>query len=371
MLQRLAVDNYRCLVDFELKLDEMSLLLGPNGSGKSVVLAVVLALRELIRGTAKVTDDGIFPAHTLTRWANRSRQEFEVRVALADDVFDYRMEVLHHRKSGRAFIAEETLHVAGSPLFTFRMGDVQLYDSGSDGAAYTADSSESALARVVPKDKDSRLSRFVEFMRKIVVCALHPPAVRAESKAEDPSLASDAANFADWYRHVVQESPDLVPPFIEQLKHTLEGGFGSMRLERVGKDTRDLVVAFDGPNGGPRYELRLDELSDGQRALIVLYGLVYLAHRQDAVLFLDEPDNYLALREIQPWLVTLEDAVGESVRQTVICSHNPEIIDYLGADCGVFLTRNETGRVAVAKPELNDTIEGLKLSEIIARGWEA
>jgi len=38
MLQRLYVDNYKCLVNFELPLQELSLLLGPNGAGKTSVL---------------------------------------------------------------------------------------------------------------------------------------------------------------------------------------------------------------------------------------------------------------------------------------------------------------------------------------------
>jgi len=38
MIKRLYVDNYKCLVNFDLKLDELSLLLGLNGSGKSSVL---------------------------------------------------------------------------------------------------------------------------------------------------------------------------------------------------------------------------------------------------------------------------------------------------------------------------------------------
>ena len=371
MLQRLFVDNYKCLVNFELRFDEISLLLGPNGSGKSTVLGVISALRKLVRGEAKVTDGDVFPTSTLTRWQEREIQSFELRVAAGDDLFDYRLDVEHNRRTGQARIVKESLQVAEEPLFAFEKGVVRLYrDDHSEGPTFSSDWGESALARVVSQDDNKRLSRFVDFVRGIVVCALHPPAFRAESKAEDSTLANDAANYADWFRHVLQEYPDLRQPFIDQLKTTLEGGFRSMRLERVARETRDLVASFDAPEGGSTYELRFDELSDGQRALIVLYGLVCLAHGQNHVLFLDEPDNYLALREIQPWLVVLEDAVGDSLRQALICSHNPEIIDYLGSDFGIFLAREETGVVTINKPDLDRAPEGLKLSEIVARGWD-
>ncbi len=35
MIKRLYVDNYKCLVNFELPLQDLTLLLGPNGVGKT------------------------------------------------------------------------------------------------------------------------------------------------------------------------------------------------------------------------------------------------------------------------------------------------------------------------------------------------
>jgi ATPase subunit of ABC transporter with duplicated ATPase domains len=139
-----------------------------------------------------------------------------------------------------------------------------------------------------------------------------------------------------------------------------------IRLERVGPDTRTFLVAFE--NAGRRYELRLEELSDGQRALIALCALTRITEGQGYALFLDEPDNYLALSEIQPWLMALEDACGSVVPQAVLCSHHPEIVDYLGAEVGVWLDRTDAGPTTI-RP-LPEPKEGsLRLSELMARGW--
>ena len=117
--------------------------------------------------------------------------------------------------------------------------------------------------------------------------------------------------------------------------------------------------------------MRFDEISDGQRALVALYGLIHLASGQGYTLFLDEPDNYVALAEIQPWLMSLEDACGDAVSQAVITSHHPELIDYLGSENGVLLHRDSSGVVTTRRPEVSDSdAAGLKLSELIARGWE-
>ena len=48
MIQRLYVNNYKCLVNFELRLQELSLLLGPSGVGKTAVLDIMYALRRLL-----------------------------------------------------------------------------------------------------------------------------------------------------------------------------------------------------------------------------------------------------------------------------------------------------------------------------------
>ena len=97
--------------------------------------------------------------------------------------------------------------------------------------------------------------------------------------------------------------------------------------------------------------------------------LIHLTEGQRHTLFLDEPDNYVALPEIQPWLMALTDACGEAVSQVVVCSHHPELIDYLGADSGILLQREKSGVVTARKPEIDKLEGGLKLSELIARGW--
>lgn len=368
MIKRLYIDNYKSLVNFDLTLEELTLLLGPNGVGKTSVLDVMFALRRLLSGEAKVTDPEVFPTSTLTRWQQRDKQVMEVDVVLNGDEMRYRLEIEHEREVRRARIALEKLESNGRPLFEFHLGEVHLYrDNYSPGPVFGADWTESDLARVPPRDDNRRLTRFLEFMRKIIVCGLYPASFETESSTEDPFLKRDARNFASWYRHILLERQELVPEFTKALQEVIDG-FRGIRMEKVGLDTRALMVMFDQFN--QRYELRLNEISDGQRALIALYSLVRLAAGQGYTLFLDEPDNYLALTEIQPWIIGLADACGGDVPQAVLCSHHPELIDYLGGDRGLVLRRESSG-VTVARPSNDLAIEGgLKLSEVIARGWE-
>ncbi len=368
MIKKIFIDNFRCFSNFELHLDELTLLIGSNGSGKSSVLDVIYATRRLLSGSAKLTDPDIFPYETLTRWQNRKIQIFEFEVLIENTLFNYRLEVEHEEKNRKARVKSETLSAQGYPLFEFKRGDVQLFrDNSSKGPKFSAEWSESALARVPSRDDNIQLTRFLEYMRNVFVCGLYPMGFLAESKTEDSILYRDGSNFSSWYRHVVQERQELVPEFNNSIKDLING-FVSIRLERIGLETRVFILIFE--HEGQRYELNLSEISDGQRALLALYALINLTLGQGNTIFFDEPDNYISLKEIQPWLTTLSDACGSLVPQAVICSHHPEIIDYLSVDNAILLKIEESGLITPKRVELINVDGGLKFSEIVARGWE-
>ncbi|MHC5057500.1 MAG: AAA family ATPase [Planctomycetota bacterium] len=369
MIKRIYVDNYKCLVNFDLRLQELTLLVGPNGVGKTSVLDVMFALRQLLSGTAKVTDSGVFSAPTLTRWLSRNLQTIEIDVVLDGDALRYRLEVEHSLSERLARIVLERLDGDGGPLFRCERGEVHLHrDNHTEGPVYTVDWSESAIARVAPRNDNVRLTRFLDFMRKVVVCGLYPASFLAESASEDAVLERDARNFAAWYRHLLLERQDLVHGFTEELRRVIDG-FRDVRMEKVGLDTRAMIVMFE--TDGEQHEFRLNEISDGQRALLTLYSLIRLAAGQGYMLFLDEPDNYLALCEIQPWLMELVDVCGDTVPQAVLCSHHPELIDYLGVDSGVELRRERAGVTTVRRLSEAPAKGGVKLSEMVAREWQS
>ena len=377
MFKRLYCNNYRGLVNFEIELDELTLLLGRNGSGKTSVLDVMFALCRLLDGSAKVTDSSIFPERTLTRWQGRKEQTFELDVELDVELdgsvqcvpFTYRLEVEHEEGGRKARINREILAANGQPLFRSDRGTVQLYrDDHSDGPMFLADWSASALARVQPGPDNRMLTRFADFMGRVIVCSLSPASFATEAAEESERLGRDATNFAAWYRHVLQENPGQVAELTSELRKVIVG-LDQLSLVKAGLDVRTLMVSF-AEEGSKPYSLRLDEISDGQRALIALYALAKLTANQDCALFLDEPENCVALAEIQPWLMEIADSCGESLPQVVMCSHHPELIDYLGHENGILLSRGNGGVTRTSKLKDVSADGVLKLSELFARGWE-
>jgi predicted ATPase len=365
MITRIYVDNFRCLVNFELKLHDLALLSGLNGSGKSSLLDIVHGLQRLLSGQAKI--NAVLPYASRTRWTDRDTQVIEVDIEVGGEELRYRLKVQHEPGGRRARILEERLQAPDGTLFAFENGEVQLYrDDLSEGPTFPADWTESALARIVARPDNRRLTAFLDLMGGIQVCRLNPPAFRGDSAREAPEFSIDGSNFSSWYRHLVQEYGDSFE-YRKVLQDTIPD-FQKLRLEKVGAEARTLVAVFG--TGKGEYELALEELSDGQRVLLVLYGLLHFLDKSGRILFLDEPDNFLAASEIQPWLLCAEDAIGDGLPQVVIVSHHAEVIDYLGGDRGILLEREVTG-VTKTRPLRDIGIpDAMKLSEVVARGWE-
>jgi predicted ATPase len=365
MLKRVYIDNYRCLVNFTLHLAPTSILLGLNGSGKTTVFEVLNILQKFISGGARVDD--VFTSQTLTRWDKRPLQSFELEVEGPNGTYLYKLIIEHQARLKKARVKRETLSLDGAILFDFDKGDVHLFrDDASAGPIYPFDWGQSGLSTLLPRHDNTNLSWFKDQLRRYLIVSLKPDQMRATTGKEDDFLLPGAENFASWYRYHLQEHQKCMFDLTEKISEIFSG-FRQFRLTQAGEE-RILEAEFSRDHEEAVY-YRFNELSDGQRALMVLYALLFAADEVKYTLFLDEPENYIALPELQPWLMDLKDNTEESEFQTVIISHHPEYIDYLGPSHGIWFKREEGGPTRIGKLAVPiDNI--LKLSELIERGWE-
>lgn len=366
---RVHADNYRCLVNFTFEPRGIALLLGGSGSGKSVCLELLDSLVSLIRGD--VTVGKVFPMTTLTRWQARNVQTFELDVGEeADTFYRYRLDVEHDRDRERCRLIRETLHLGDRPLYAFSDGKVQLYrDDHSEGLVFSADWDRSGLQLPGSRHDNRKLQRFRDRIARIHVIKVDPVHMDPFSEREVARPGPEFRDFVSWYRFVIGESPDSLQAYHSDLRRVIEG-LQQVRLHgSEGDERRTLRMEFDAPQGGV-HRLRLDELSDGQRMLLANYGRLRFAVRPDATVCLDEPDNYLALAEIQPWLVEMENAVETASSQLFLVSHHPEVLDLLAPECGWLFERTSGGPTRVS-PFRVPSGSLLSPSETVARGWES
>lgn len=369
MVTRLYVDNFRCLSNFELRLDETNVLLGPNGSGKTSVLEVLRRTQAVVARGARIEE--AFPATDLSLTQVSGDQHFELDLTTDGGSYHYLLRIQHDRGRRRMRIALETLEHDGKPIFEFNGGTAHLYhDDYEKGPEYPFDWSRSGVGSLNERPDNQKLTRFRQAIASFVVASPCPPLFESETRSEDEFIEPFMQNFVGWYRHAAQENMGAIAGLFGALGEALPG-FDSISLTESGENTRALKVAFRGAaDGGDRLDrYGLDQLSDGQRALLALYGLVFLSCNRRASLFLDEPDNYLALREIQPWLAAVGEHCGDTLEQAIVVSHHPVTIDYMAGAKGRWFYRDGNGPVRVSD-QPDRAVASVSLSDAIVRGWD-
>jgi len=81
--------------------------------------------------------------------------------------------------------------------------------------------------------------------------------------------------------------------------------------------------------------------------------------------FLDEPDNFVGLSELQPWVLSIRELLDED-HQLILISHHPEILSNSGEANGRYLWRdNHTSPTRIGPLKVP---EGMTVGEAIARG---
>ena len=366
MIRRFYADNFRCLTNFEIELGEANIFLGANGTGKTSVLAILQKIQNLIVRGARV--DETFPVRDITLDRNLEEQRFEIKVWIDHHIYDYRLTVEHDQERRKMRIAEEILEHDGRPIFEFRRGQAQLYhDDYQPGPEYPFDWTLSGIGTLYERSENRKIANFKKEIRNYIIVNPCPPLYTPETRTEDEFLDPLMGNFVGWYRHHSLENMGSIGTLIAALRETIPA-FESFQMREWGEDSRALKAVFRRPSSAT-VNYGFDQLSDGQRALIALYSLLYLTEDRRVSLFIDEPDNYLSLREIQPWLVQANQRCPMSLEQLVVVSHHPVTIDYMAGARGRWFFREGDGPVRVSE-EARATVEGLSISETIARGWE-
>jgi predicted ATPase len=366
MLTRLYLDNFRCFVNFELKPARKQLILGRNGSGKSSFLDAVLVLRQfVVKGDVF---DEFFILSQRTRWLNQQQQICELETELDGGRCVYRLVMEPWGDPPRPRVVSETVHFDGKPIFEFVTGEVHLYnDRFEHKVTYDFDWHRSALATIIPRRDNQTLSRFKWWLASLFCFRINPFAMGPRAEGENLYPNVDLSNIAAWYRHLVQADPKQNAAMLDSLRASLDG-FSFLQLEPAGENVRLLVAEFVN-EGGRTSKFYFNELSDGQRCLICLYTILHFVLAKGSTVIIDEPENFVALREIQPWLMAVTDAVEGGQGQILVVSHHPEFINQWAPKNGVQFVRSENGPVRVEQFR-GDPDSSLPPSELIARGWE-
>jgi ABC-type hemin transport system ATPase subunit len=365
MITRLYANNYRCLVAFEAQFDSFSVICGPNGAGKSSVFDVLGMIRGLATGEAFLGGQSArdIPSLEFTKWLKSNIQEFELGITVGGHAFEYLVHIEQIREKPPRIVKEKAT-CDNRILFERDLDGVRIPKADGTQKGFPLDWRQAALASIQPALDRQEIALLQETLSKLVILRPNPRGMHSESKVESARPDLYLNNLVSWYRSLAQEQ-DWTDALRELLREVWPD-FKSFKLVDVGLNVKALQLRFDSPDS-PNGELLFDQLSDGEKAIVGLYMIrASLATGAAQTVLIDEPDNYVGLPELQPWVLSLRELLDED-HQAIIISHHPEILSNAAEDFGRYLWRdNHTSPTRIGPLRIPS---GLTAGEAIARGW--
>jgi energy-coupling factor transporter ATP-binding protein EcfA2 len=367
MITRLYANNFRCLVAFEASFDSFGVLCGPNGAGKTSVFDAIGLLRTLGTGEGVLggTGDQDVRNLELTYWLDSKIQEFELSLSAGGHAFQYVLHLEQKADFEKPRVIHERALCDEQPLFERDLDGVRFQRRDGNETGFPLDWRQAALAAIQPRGRTRELALLQEEIGKLLILRPNPRDIERESRAESKRPNVSLSNLNSWYRALSQEQE-----WTDSLRVSLHGvwpDFRSFKLVDVGLNAKALQLRFDSGPGGRPTLLSMEQLSDGERGLIGLYMVRAAVEIGVApTVLLDEPDNFVGLPELQPWVLSMREQLDEE-HQLILISHHPEILSNSGEANGRYLWRdNHTSPTRVGGLKLP---EGMTAGEAIARGW--
>jgi ABC-type Mn2+/Zn2+ transport system ATPase subunit len=376
MIERLYVQNFRCLESFTLDLSSSSsaLIIGRNGAGKSTVRHALGVLQKVGRGSGRV-DDLIKPADYsfYDRYLDQQGRfkgtdkpmRFEIELTIAGKRFGYAVSFDWPANFREARILDEALTVDAQPVFTRQQAQVSL----PGGNAFRLDWHVFALSVINETPPATSIQDFKAFLASLVLMAPLPAHMDGFSETTTDRLGEEAINFASCLRGLLEKKPAAYGA-LESFLRTVITDFSSLDHDDRGKAGKQLMVAFKRPDADDSFRVEFDALSAGEKYFFLsAYIIASNSVGLPIYCFWDEPDNHLSLSEVGQFVTTLRKAAKRG-GQFIATSHHPETVRKFSSDTTFVLTRKSHLDPALPKllKDLNyngDLIEALIRDEVI------
>lgn len=341
-LKSLYINNYRCLQNFAIDFEQSDvlLLLGRNGMGKTSVLDALSIIHSIACGIEQVGK--LFKRRDFAFGQFDAPIRFEISMELDGIIYKYSLAVVSTSGTNEISILDEEL----------KSGDTVFFSRSGNGGSFL--SKDNVLCDCPIGNNRFLLALFSGQTRCGIACEAvrafvsswllvspWPSSIKNDFSRSVHRLALDASNFLSWFRSIIVQNVG----FTDQLMKHLENGIFKGRVslswtDSVKERENDMLFFMSDDSSGKVWEARFSEMSDGEKVFVIGAALMtYNAICGGTFCFWDEPDNFLAISEVQDFVTRLRKSFGHDRGQLVVTSHNIETIRTIGMDAAALIQR--------------------------------
>jgi predicted ATPase len=359
MLERIHIENYKCLRDVTVDLGDFTILIGPNDSGKSSFLEVIRTFSDILQQGST----GIFAGdRSLTNlvWRKDAARHivFEVTGTTPEHRFVYHLELpVNQRPPGESFEwdgkkifwTEETPPGRPQPPFNYAPGTRVLAVATDQGKQLQPVQPGTLYLQHCVSQLQAISPTITEALTPSREYHFDPDKLPNPSIPQPGSVLEPSGNNLAAVLDVLQNSADRSA--FEALQETLHEAIPTLRgivlppvvQQQYPQGAKTLAFILFGNGQSP--VMIPGSLASGGALLLTAY--LTLAYTQTpGLLLIEEPENGLHPSRLQMVLDILRKMscgeVGNRKRQVVLTTHNPLLLNY---------ARPEEVRVFVRDPE--------------------
>ena len=362
MLERVHVENYKCLRDVTVDLEKLTILIGPNDSGKSSFLDVLIKLGKIATKQFAETFKGDTGLENLV-WRKEGNRNivWEISGQLPRGQFDYRVEIpVELRPPAESFTVNK------ASIFTAREPKLQV--TLAQGTV-VGEVGTTILERVHNKPQWDA-PHFRELIKSLESAAEFHLDPRQMSQVGVPKpndlLCSTGANLVGFLDNILSGADRQAFPSLERDLHTAIPTLLGISLPSVPQPAPAGTKAIHFVLAGDSDEPVIIPASLASGGALLLTAFLALSYsRSPDLLLIEEPENGLhpsrlkLVVDVFRKMTTGE--LGGRPRQIVLTTHSPLLLNYATPEeVRVFIRDPETGTRVTPMASIPDADRLLK-----------